>query len=90
MMLDYDSLPADLKEKMARHGKIFLNGMRQLIVEGQKTGEVAKDNPDQLIETVMACIEGLRKRLAYSDSEKLSASYPYPEIIFRMLKPDRR
>ncbi len=73
---------------MARHGKIFLNGMRRLIVEGQKTGEIAKDNPDQLLEAVMACIEGLWKRMSYSDPEKLSGSYPEPKIILRMLKAD--
>ncbi len=66
-----DSLPAELKERMTRHGKIFLNEMRRLIVEGQKTGEIAKDNPDQLLEAVMACIEGLWKRMAYSDPGKL-------------------
>ena len=85
-----DSLPAELKERMTRHGKIFLNEMRRLIVEGQKTGEIAKDNPDQLLEAVMACIEGLWKRMAYSDPGKVSESYPDSEIIFRMLKPDRR
>lgn len=87
-MLSDGSLPLELRERMGKHGRILFKGLRQLIVDGQSSGEIAKDDPDQLLEAVMACIEGLWKRMAYSD--KPSENYPDPKIVLRMLKPDRR
>lgn len=47
------------------------------------------DNPDQLLE-VIACIEGLWKRMTYSNPERINRNFPDPKIIVRMLRPDRK
>jgi hypothetical protein len=61
--------------------------IRQLIVEGQTTGEVAHDDPDQLVTAVTACLTGLTKMGSHSP-ELFQKRIPRAEIILRMLKPD--
>jgi AcrR family transcriptional regulator len=61
--------------------------MRQLIVEGQATGEVAGDDPDQLVTAVSACLAGLT-RLAVRNPAQFQERVPNAGILLRMLKPD--
>jgi len=60
--------------------------LRQLIVEGQTTGEVAAGDPDQLVRAILACIEGLTRQAVY-DPEHYHEHFPDARIFLRMLKP---
>jgi AcrR family transcriptional regulator len=85
-VLDDETLPEDFRERVSRQGQFIQNTMRQLIVEGQATGEVAGDDPDQLVIAVLACFDGL-SRLAFRDPEQFKKHCPDARIILRMLKP---
>ena len=77
--------PADLVELVHGRGQRFMEILRQLIVEGQATREVAGDDPEQLMTAVVACIDGL-SRLAARHPEG-TGHFPDPEILLRMLRP---
>ncbi len=83
-----DSLPADLREKIKEQGLSIREIMRGLIVEGQATGEIAKDDPDELVQAIMACLNGL-SRLAFSSPKETGSHVPDARIILRMLRPDQ-
>ncbi len=87
--LEDDTTPNELRQLVQRNGKIIQNIMRELIVEGQATGEVAKDDPDQLMVALMACINGLMKRATMLDPNDAQKHFPETKIILRMLKPDQ-
>jgi AcrR family transcriptional regulator len=84
--LQAGAMPDDMRELLGRHYQILLNTMKQLIVEGQATGEVAPGDPDQLVAIVMACLDGLT-RWAVQDPEQYKTYVPDAEIILRLLKP---
>ncbi len=76
----------DLHTLLRRRGQIFLDMLRQLIVEAQATGEVIAGDPDQLVTAVAACLEGLT-RLALHTPEQIKKHCPETGILLRMLKP---
>ena len=80
--------PNELREVVGRSGEVVRAEMRRLIVEGQKTGEVAGDDPDQLLGAVMACLDGLSRAMLTLEPEKASASIPDARVVMRMLRPD--
>lgn len=89
-MLYDESVPNDLRERVRIQGLHFQQVLRQLIVEGQATGEIAQDDPDQLIVAVMACLEGLWRGIALLeplDVAQVKKHFPDANIILRMLKP---
>jgi AcrR family transcriptional regulator len=83
-----ETMPDDLRRLVRRNGRIIQDLMRQLIIEGQAAGEVAKDDPDQLLAALMACIDGLVRRTALVDHEEAREHFPNARIILRMLKPE--
>ncbi len=85
-----DSTPNDLKQFAMRNGKVIQDMMRQLIVEGQAAGEIANDDPDQLMVALLACFEGLMKRAFMLDPANAKKHFPDAKIILRMLKPDQQ
>jgi AcrR family transcriptional regulator len=82
-----DSLPSDIMEEMKTLGPLVHKILRRLIVEGQATGEIAKDDPDKLVRAIMACLDGL-SRMAPLSSEQLEDDVPDATIILRMLRPE--
>jgi hypothetical protein len=60
--------------------------LRELIVEGQVTGEVVAGDPDQLVRAILACLDGLTWWGA-SDPEHDHEHFPDVGIFLRMLKP---
>ena len=89
-VLTDDSTPNDLKQLVMKNGKVIQDIMRQLIVEGQAAGEIAKDDPDQLMVALLACFEGLMKRASMLDPADNNKHFPDSKIILRMLKPDQQ
>jgi len=83
-----DSTPNELRQVIQKNGKIIQDIVCQLIVEGQTTGEITKDDPDQLMVALMACINGLMKRATMLDPIDAQKYFPDAKIILRMLKPD--
>ena len=80
-------LPEDIHAKLTDHGQEIREVLRRLIVEGQVDGEVSKGEPDQLVDAILACLEGLSMRLAYSDPGT-KVQLPDAAIILRILGPD--
>ena len=87
-LLSDGKTPKEIRGAITRRGTHFRSELRKLIVEGQRSGTIADDNPDQLLEAVMGAMEGLWRRMAY-DPESAMKNFPSPKIILRMLRPDR-
>jgi AcrR family transcriptional regulator len=83
-MLSDTKTPKEIREALTRRGITFRREMRKLLIEGQKAGKIANDDPDQLLESVMAAIDGLWRRMAYDPQS--TKNFPEPKIILRMLK----
>jgi AcrR family transcriptional regulator len=84
--LHAEAMPDDVRELLGRRYQMLLGTMRQLIVEGQATGEVAPGDPDQLVAVVSACLDGLT-RWAVRDPEQFRTYVPDAEIVLRLFKP---
>ena len=85
-VLDDEATSGDIRELIGKQGKAYLDVLRQLIVEGQATGEVARGDPDQLVIVILACLDGLT-RLALRDPEQVKKHFPDIGIILRIFKP---
>jgi AcrR family transcriptional regulator len=85
-VLDDEATSGDIRELIGKQGKAYLGVLRQLIVEGQATGEVARGDPDQLVIVILACLDGLT-RLALRDPEQVKKHFPDIGIILRIFKP---
>jgi AcrR family transcriptional regulator len=85
-VLNSENAPDDFTEVIRRRGERFFGEMRQLIVEGQATGEVAAGDPDQLVITIVACLDGL-VRFGLHHPEQFRRLCPDASILLRMLKP---
>ena len=85
-MLSDETASESLRTQVARRGLAMQGLLRQLIVEGQATGEVAQGDPDQLVTALMVYLDGLT-RLAVYNPEQFSKHFPDAEIILRLLKP---
>ncbi len=81
------SVPADLLALAERRGRAFRGQLRELITGGQSSGEVAGDDPDQLVTVISACLDGLG-RLTAAQRGPGEAAFPSAEIVLRMvMKP---
>ncbi|GHO85698.1 TetR/AcrR family transcriptional regulator [Dictyobacter formicarum] len=85
-MQSSEEIPDHLREIVVRQGQPLRDMVRQLIIEGQATGEVAGDDPDQLMTHIFACLDGIF-RLALRDPERFHKHVPDARIILRLLKP---
>ena len=85
--LDTDAMPEEMRTLLGKRYQILLATMRQLIVEGQATGEVALGDPDQLVAVVSACLDGLT-RWALRDPEQFRASVPDARLVLRLFRPE--
>jgi AcrR family transcriptional regulator len=83
-----DSLPPAIMKEMKTLGPLVYKILRRLIIEGQATGEIAKDNPDKLVRAIIACLDGL-SRMAPLSSKQLQREFPDASIILRMLGPNK-
>ncbi len=85
-VLDDEATSSAIRELIGRQGQAYQDVMRQLIVEGQATGEVAEGDPDQLVIVVLACLDSLT-RLALRSPEQFKGNFPDNRIILRIFKP---
>lgn len=77
--------PPDLLELIQARGRTVTGAMRRLVTEAQSAGEAARDDPDQLVTAVMACLDGLG-RFALGRPGPAAGGFPDAEIITRMLQ----
>ncbi|QBD81379.1 TetR/AcrR family transcriptional regulator [Ktedonosporobacter rubrisoli] len=80
------AMPDDMRERLGKHYQMLLETMKQLIIEGQASGEVAPGDPDQLVAIMGAFLDGLT-RWAVQDPEQFNTYVPDAEIILRLFKP---
>lgn len=76
--------PSDLLERCRRRGMSLVTTVRQLIVEGQATGEVAPDDPEMLVIAIMASLEGLSN--AALRHPECRAHFPDADVVMRILE----
>lgn len=84
--LDANAMPEEGRELLGKRYQMLLATMRQLIVEGQATGEVASGDPDQLVAVISACLDGLT-RWALRDPEQFRTYVPDARIVLRLFQP---
>jgi hypothetical protein len=77
------------KELIRKQVENYRKVLRQLIVAGQSTGEIAGDDPDQLVMAITASLDGL-SRLVLRQPLQFAKHFPDSGIILRMLKPYRK
>lgn len=87
--LSDESLPKDIRQMLDVHGRKVRRVLRRLIAEGQAAGEVSRGDPDQLVDVILACLEGLSTRIAYTDPAR-RVQLPDARIILRLLGPGQR
>jgi AcrR family transcriptional regulator len=85
-MLSDEAVSDSLREQISKRGLAMTGVFRQLIIEGQATGEIAAGDPDQLVTALTVYLDGL-SRLAVFNPEQFSKHFPDAEIILRILKP---
>ncbi|MFB5673807.1 hypothetical protein ACE3NQ_20230 [Paenibacillus terreus] len=55
-----DGVPEKVKELLEKYSmEIFVEQMRPLFIEGQRAGEIAADDPDELIACYLSVLNGL-------------------------------
>jgi AcrR family transcriptional regulator len=85
-VLNSDKAPDDFTELIRRRRESFFTEFRQLIVEGQATGEVAAGDPDQLVIAMTASLDGLT-RFGLHYPQQFSKLCPDASVLLRMLRP---
>ena len=85
-VLSDETTPNDLRERIGRQNQVFREVLRQLIVEGQESSEIAEGDPDQLVTLVAISLDGL-SRLALHDPEQFQKHFPDAKLFLRIFKP---
>ena len=85
-MLNDETASESLREQVSKRGLALQGIFRQLIIEGQATGEIVAGDPDRLVIALMAFFDGLTRLAVYSP-EQFKQHFPDAEIILRILKP---
>jgi hypothetical protein len=78
--------PQELLDLIQARGRAVREAMRQLVIDAQAGGDVAQDDPAQLVAAIMACLHGLG-RFALGGPEAATERFPDAEIVMRMLRP---
>lgn len=84
-VLSDEATPDTFRELVVQQGQTSQNVMRQLIVEGQQAGQIAGEDPDQMVAAIQACLLGLALATTFQSPEQFQAHFPDVKIILRML-----
>lgn len=84
--LNSETTPREIQELVLEQSKHTLQIYRQLITEGQETGEVVEDDPDLLTLVFAACTQGLSSGVLYLPRALGIDGPPDPELLLRILK----
>ena len=83
-----EDVPEELRAAVAKNGRAVKSTIRKLIIEAQVSGDVAADDPDQLLAALLAYVDGLLGRMTDPRVIESRKNFPDPKIVLRMLKPD--
>jgi len=83
-----ERVPEELRAAVAKNGRAVTSTIRKLIVEAQAGGDVAADDPDQLVAALLAYVDGLLVRMTDPRTIESRKNFPDPKIVLRMLKLD--
>jgi AcrR family transcriptional regulator len=78
------ALPGRAREIVEELGALT-DALRQLIIDGQAEGQIAKRDPDQLVLLYLCCLYGLAAGVGFY-SRELMAHFPDAENILQILK----
>lgn len=81
-----EKTPKEIRDLIEKQGLLFQSVLRQLIVEGQASGEVVKEDPDQLMMAIIACLDGLWRLMVQVEPEQFKQQIPEARIILRMVR----
>lgn len=81
--------PEGLEEWVRRRRRTLHAVVRQLIIEGQRMGEIVPGNPEHLTILLRATLDGLQA-LALAEFEIGSGRLPSPDMIVRGLRAETR
>jgi AcrR family transcriptional regulator len=76
-----------LRQLAQEQSRTYRSVLRQLVVAGQASGEIANDDPDQLVAAVTACVAGLSQAATWQAPEQFKKTFPGVVIIFRLFFP---
>ncbi|MDQ2716821.1 MAG: TetR/AcrR family transcriptional regulator [Chloroflexota bacterium] len=88
--LRHEAVHDRLRALAREQSRTYRSVLRQLVVEGQVTGEIAPGDPDQLVGAVTACIAGLSQGAVWQAPEQFQKTFPDVEIILRMVVPHEK
>lgn len=88
-VLSDEAIPDDLRQLVQEHGRFLQDHLRQLIIEGQATGEVASGDPEQLMTALLVALDGLGRGFTLYGPEEFQRRFPDSRIFLRMVKPSR-
>lgn len=83
--LTSESVPKELREQAIGQSRVLNDTIKQLVSEGQASGEVMAGDPETLTLMVLACVGGLTTNLL-GGTGLPPATMPDPELILRMIK----
>ncbi|HXW66418.1 MAG TPA: TetR/AcrR family transcriptional regulator [Thermoplasmata archaeon] len=78
-------LPASVRRRLRARFREIRRQIRVLIVAGQRQGEIAPDDPDELATALLAALEGLWRRSARVGDASANDKIPRAEVLLRML-----
>jgi len=82
------NVPDELRAVVAKNGEAVRSTIRRLIVEAQARGDIARDDPEQLLTALLAIVYGLERPTPGPRRAVGKKNFPDPKIVLRMLKPD--
>lgn len=85
-VLNDESAPEELRQRVTQRSQKVRSVLRRLIIAGQASGEVAPGDPNQLVRAIFSALEGLTA-WPKSDPAAHQADFPNAEILLRMLEP---
>jgi len=78
-------IPAEIRNLTREQALQSFKLLLELIIEGQKAGQIIEGNARELAHLYFACIGGIAQNLAYVGIP--DEDFPQPEAVLRMLKP---
>jgi AcrR family transcriptional regulator len=85
--LSHEAAHDHLRKLAQEQSRTYRTVLKQLVVEGQATGEIVHDDPDQLVAAVTACVSGLSQAATWQAPEQFQKTFPDVAIIFRLFIP---
>jgi AcrR family transcriptional regulator len=84
--LNSETTPQEVLELVLDLSNSIMQSYRQIIIEGQETGEIVQGDPDMLTWVFASCIQGISSGVLHLPRVLGIETPPDPEIVLRLLK----